>query len=250
MNSEILLGHKVHHKSWGAGRIYKTEDKYVWVDFETDGEKKFQFPKAFASFLTLDDDALQAELLEENERISEVEKAEKKLAEAATKVKPITQISAPRSEHTAANNGVAFNGHILEIGNTFNTHAEVFNKCFGYNYKHYQMAYKNIGNGYAVWFPSIAKQGIHGLVPTDTYTGWKNSLHDDNKKLIQYDKEKNTGNKDPDLNKRLVFAKFDNGQGYKLIGVYGSEKRVEGGFEYTRLGTKFDIDSFQIIDKE
>lgn len=246
MNSQMLMGHTVHHKSWGAGRICKTEDRYVWVAFETVGEKKFQFPKAFTSFLTLDDDALQDEILQEYERISE---AEKKPAEAAIEVKPVTQKAASQNERKASGNSVAFNGHILEVGNTFNTHAEVFNKCFGYNYKHYQMAYKKIGNGYAVWFPCIAKNGIDGYVSTDEYSGWINTLSDDNKKLIQFDKGEFVPEKQ-DLSKRLVFAKFDGDKRYTFIGVYVPSGRVDQGSEHIRIGTKFDIDSFRIIDEE
>lgn len=246
MNIAALVDHTVHHKSWGEGRIFKAEDKYVWVDFSTVGEKSFQFPKAFTSFLTLDDAELQSEILEENHRLSE---AERKLAETAVKVEPVKLAPEIQTKHSEDNDSVVFNGHILETGNSFRTHAEVFNKCFGYDYKHYQKAYKDMGNGYAVWFPCIAKQGIEGYVSTDEYSGWINTLLDDNKILIQYDKGEYVPGK-TDMTKRLVFAKFDGDKRYTFVGVYVPSKRVEKGNEHIRIGTKFDLDSFQVIEEE
>jgi hypothetical protein len=142
-----------------------------------------------------------------------------------------------------------FEGRILELGASFSTHAEALNICFGTKYKHYQKAYKEIGGGYAVWFPSIARKVLGKYVSTDNYSGWVNILSEDQKTLLQVDnpiygvREKKHG---PD--KRIVFAKFEGDKRYRFIGVYRSEKRVKNGYEHTRLGTKFDTVTYQILD--
>lgn len=45
------------------------------------------------------------------------------------------------------------------------------------------------------------------------------------------------------------FCFYNNMYFFRFIGIYGSEKRVKNGYEYTRLGTKFDTISFQIIEE-
>ena len=56
MNTSSLIGHSVTHISYGPGEILTANDKLVMVRFETGEYRKFQFPQAFASYLTIDDD--------------------------------------------------------------------------------------------------------------------------------------------------------------------------------------------------
>ena len=244
-----ILGHKVTHPSWGIGKIVSADDRYICAEFDNIGMKQFQFPKAFTSFLTIDDDLLQAAILEE---YTKCKQEEKKSATAPNDFPSFKKAAPVTNKQELDIKDSQYKGRILEIGNSFSTHAEALNECFGFSYKHYQMAYKNLGNGYAVWFPSIAKKLWGEYISTDDYTGWVNVLSDDRKKLIQIDNEKYNKNeireKEPDLNKRLVFAKFEEEKRYKFIGVYGSEKRIDEGFEYTCLGTKFDTASWKIIE--
>ena len=74
MNTDKLLGHAVTHNTWGTGTIISADSKYLIVSFNELGDKKYQFPKAFESFLTMDDDSLQKEILEEIRRLPKPEK--------------------------------------------------------------------------------------------------------------------------------------------------------------------------------
>ena len=74
MNIDKLVGHLVTHTTWGTGTIISADSKYLTVSYNELGEKKYQFPKAFASFLTMDDDSLQKEILEEIQRLPRSEK--------------------------------------------------------------------------------------------------------------------------------------------------------------------------------
>ncbi len=56
-----------------------------------------------------------------------------------------------------AEHGISW-GRIINLQTYFSTHADVLNNCFGFHYKHYQKAYKDLENGYAVWFPRIARK--------------------------------------------------------------------------------------------
>ena len=69
MNISSLIGHTVTHISYGPGVIIDADDKLIWVQYESDKTKRFQFPQAFASYLMIDDDSMQEEILKmENER--------------------------------------------------------------------------------------------------------------------------------------------------------------------------------------
>ena len=46
---------KVKHKSFGTGKIIRSSESYIEIEFPS-GNKKFVFPDAFAKFLTLEDD--------------------------------------------------------------------------------------------------------------------------------------------------------------------------------------------------
>lgn len=50
----IEVGDLVEHRRFGTGKITKVENKYVWVQFISLGEKMFQYPDAFKNhFLTI-----------------------------------------------------------------------------------------------------------------------------------------------------------------------------------------------------
>ena len=53
-----MVGQKVHHKSFGAGRIVEYDGSYLTVAF-ADMEKKFVYPDIFESFLCFEDGELQ-----------------------------------------------------------------------------------------------------------------------------------------------------------------------------------------------
>ena len=73
---EECIGRQVKHKLFGAGRIIAYSDGKITVDF-SGNTKQFQFPSAFQSFLTTDDDVLHS-LVQEK---AEEEAAAKKKAE-------------------------------------------------------------------------------------------------------------------------------------------------------------------------
>lgn len=252
MDIQKLIGHRVTHITWGPGSITKADDKYVWVEFDEGGLKKYQYPKAFSTFLTIDDPSIQIEILEEEKALAEKEK----VMSSAKKVSYQREIPrAGRSTGTVRDSRGdlikerKFDGRILELGTPFSTHAEALNTCFGTKYKHYQKAYKEIGGGYAVWFPSIARKVLGKYVSTDDYSGWVNILSEDQNTLLQVDNPiYGIRERKHDPDKRIVFAKFEGDKRYRFIGVYRSEKRVENGYEHTRLGTKFDTITFQVLD--
>ena len=253
MDIQKIIGHRVTHITWGPGSITKADDKYVWVEFDEGGLKKYQYPKAFATFLTIDDPSIQTEILEEEKALAEKEKA----MSSAKKVSYQREI--PRAGRSTGNvrdsrgdliKEKKFEGRILEIGASFSTHAEALNTCFGFKYKQYQQAYKDLGGGYAVWFPSIARKTMGEYVSTDSFSGWVNILSEDQKTLLQVDNPiYGIRDKNYDPNRRIIFARFEGDKRYRFIGIYGSEKRVNSGFEYTRLGTKFDTTTYTIIEE-
>ena len=106
------------------------------MEFDDEGGlKKYQYPKAFAAYLTIDDPLLQNEILDE----------EKILTEKAEALSSAKQVSFERNlPRTIRNTGTVrdsrgdfikekpFNDHILELGNAFSTHTEALNTCFGF----------------------------------------------------------------------------------------------------------------------
>ena len=94
---------------------------------------------------------------------------------------------------------------IIGSKTSFATHADALNACFGFSYKHFQKAYKDLENGYAVWFPNIARKIDDHYISTDDYFGWVNILSDSGDTITQIDK----ANSEPgrrDYNKRVIFA--------------------------------------------
>ena len=56
-----LLGQPVKHTSFGKGIITEVSSKIVTISF-AQGEKRFLYPDAFSTFLTLKDTAKQKEI--------------------------------------------------------------------------------------------------------------------------------------------------------------------------------------------
>ena len=154
-----------------------------------------------------------------------------------------------------ANNGVskskessAYGNGIIGPETTFATHADVLNTCFGFHYKHYQKAYKDIGNGYGVWFPNIARRVGAQYLSSDEYLGWLNILSASGDTITQIDNADYFRPGRVDKNKRIIFARFDNDKRYTFIGVFAHGERVENGVKYSRIGTMFDTKKMEIVD--
>lgn len=63
MDSKVLIGKNVIHKSYGKGSVTEADANYIHVLFE-DGKKNsvFQFPGGFYKFLSIEDESLAQEL--------------------------------------------------------------------------------------------------------------------------------------------------------------------------------------------
>ena len=227
--NNVFLNQLVEHKKWGIGKIISYNESSVTVSFEGIGEKDFQYPQAFLSFLRFLDEELQIQAVEaENKRISENEK------KTSTTMPEEIQIKYRKS--------------LLSIGDTFATHVETLNDCFGYDFSNYRKAYKEIQPGIGVWFPNIAKKVLGEYVSTDRTSGWINILSDGGKTILQVDNGEVQEREENTKHINLVFAKFDGRERYKFIGVFDSGKRVENGYQSSRLGTKFDTINMRIIE--
>jgi hypothetical protein len=138
----------------------------------------------------------------------------------------------------------------INIGDTFRTHADVLNECFGFKFKHYQRAYKVINENYAIWFPTIAKRMEGEYSPSKNSYGWINVISEHNTIITEKNEEKNKNQireAKYELD-RFVFAKFD--KGYTFIGVFRPESVVEPwktGYRYKRIGTNVDLKSLNIL---
>lgn len=78
-----MLGSIVTHKIWGVGIITEQTDSIITVRFDF-GDKKFGFPTAFDCFLSTDDPALLAEIMEQRKIIEA-----KKQIKATVPVPPV-----------------------------------------------------------------------------------------------------------------------------------------------------------------
>ncbi len=266
MDTTLLTGHRVKHKSFGSGKITSVNGDKLRVTFETGDTKVFKFPQAFTAYLEIDDTSLMQEILVEEskrkvkENVLWKEEAEMRQLRARqedeTRRRPISTESAGRNwgtyEFTAGNREEAktYKDGIIGPTTVFATHAGALNACFGYHYKNYQKAYKNLGNGYAVWFPNIARKAGNQYLSSDEYWGWLNVLSDSGDTLTEFDNPDFTGSSGPDKNRRIIFARFKNDRGYRFIGIYAYPKRVENGDEYTRIATVFDTKRMKVIDMD
>ena len=72
-----IQGQIVKHKAFGTGTVIESDDNLVVVSFSV-GDKRFQFPEAFGSFLVAEDESFAAyvnEIKKEKEQKEAEEKA-------------------------------------------------------------------------------------------------------------------------------------------------------------------------------
>jgi len=98
-----LINVEVSHAKFGSGIITACSDSIITVHFPGDaGEKRFQYPSAFLSYLTFKDpvrqDAVTAELAERKRIAAEAEKLEMELRAAAqVKVPAVKRKTTPKT---------------------------------------------------------------------------------------------------------------------------------------------------------
>lgn len=257
MDSLRIVGHNVTHISYGVGKIVSANDKQVQVQFESGELKRFQYPQAFVSYLRIDDEALMSEILTEEQLRKQREDIEKaKLREKQeTEKQHITVSSITTGKKQVKKSSVlktmprSYDGVILDRNISYYTHAEALNTCFGYHYVNFQKAYKDLDNGYAVWFPRIAKKVGSQYLSSDSYWGWLNIMSENGDTITQMDNpDFPYSGEGPDKNKRIIFARFEGDKKYRFVGVYKFEKRISNGEIFTRIGTKLDTKSMKIIE--
>lgn len=266
MNTSSLIGHSVTHISYGPGEILIANDKLVMVRFETGEYRKFQFPQAFSSYLTIDDDTLQAEILDIDKELKQQADAEKRQKEAENATEEVHRTNEARALAAATQKPSRprltggpktvnmtevrmYGDGIIGPETSFATHADVLNTLFGYRYKNFQKAYKNLENGYGVWFPNIATRVGDQYHSSDEYWGWINILSDSGDTVTQIDNPEYTynGTREPDKNRCFIFAKFDRNKRYTFIGLFGPARREGNKTIRTRIGEVVDIKNMKIL---
>lgn len=254
------------YKSFGSGEITSVIGNKLRVIFEAGDIKVFKFPQALIAYLEIDDVSLMPAILEvERQRKMKEDfrrKKEEEERELRAKQEAEKSQTRPSAERFGWNRGTyrvisgdreeprMYREGIIGPGTSFATHADALNSCFRFHYKQYQKAYKKVGNGYAVWFPNIARKIGDQFVSSDEYWGWLNVLSDSGDTMTEFENPDYTGSSAPDKNRRIIFAHFNNDRGYRFIGVYAYSKRVEKGYAYTRIATMFDTKRMRIIDSE
>lgn len=86
-----LIDKQVVHKIFGKGRIVKFRDSYIGIDFPS-GNKKFVFPDAFGTYLTLTDQKM-AKMVQERKRECEEKKQ---------KLKELRELQSKKRQHLLA----------------------------------------------------------------------------------------------------------------------------------------------------
>lgn len=119
-------------------------------------------------------------------------------------------------------------------------------KCFGKNYKGYQMSGIKIGFGYSVWCPKLAIM-VDGKAEAAA-NGWINTLSSDWMYIYEEHEEKESilyASGDAEQ-KRIIFAKSKNNLGYsyyRFIGVYQyrADQSTSTKNIYERIATEIDL---------
>ena len=241
MDKELLIGLKVTNKAGEKGTVKSFEEGRLVVVF-ANREASFHCPQAFGQgFITAEDSDIQDKLIKEAERIKEQSEKEKLLRQEEHLKKHQEDIEkrGERGSHRS----------VLYKGESFRTHAEALNECFGYGYKHFQMAYKQIDDNYGAWFPSIAKRVMGEYVAADTSAGWLNILCENDTVILEKHVEDPNKNITRDKSGyRFVFAKYDGRDDYTFIGLYSSDPvPTKEGFRYELIGTQIDLNTMQVI---
>lgn len=267
MNTSTLIGHTVTHIAYGSGEIIDANEKLITVQYKSGSPKKYQFPKAFVSYLTIDDESMQADILEieREQRIqTEAEKKQQEAIKAAQEANHIHEAKAfanhtPKSSKSKESRGqktvdmkevYMYGDGIIGPKTSFATHADVLNSLFGFNYKSYQKAFKHLENGYSVWFPNIATRVGDKYLSSDDYWGWVNILSDSGDTITQIDNTNYTYDSqgEPDKSKCFIFAKFERNKRYTFIGLFGPAKRIDNTTVRTRIGKVVDLKNHRIIE--
>lgn len=258
MDTSKIIGHGVTHISYGIGKIVSANNKQIQVLFTSGELKRYQYPQAFVSYLQIDDKSLMLEILrEESARQQKEEEEKKKLRAKQEADRQLTAFTEKNKNRKQTGNRYSsgskeeahtYNGRILDLNSSFYTHAEALNSCFGYQYVHFQKAYKNLDNGYAVWFPRIAKMVGGQYLSSDQYWGWVNIISENGDTITQIDNpDYPYSGGEPDKNKRIIFARFEGDNKYRFVGVYIFKQRFSNGESFKRIGTKFDTKTMEII---
>ena len=97
-----LLHARVEHSRFGSGTITDFDGRRLSVAFDAGGERRFVWPDAFDSFLTADDERIQAEARDALARRREeaqaaLKSAEDKIAALASECRRAPRKSAGRS---------------------------------------------------------------------------------------------------------------------------------------------------------
>ncbi len=231
-----LIGEAVNHKSFGIGTITEVNGTEIKISFPSVGTKSFRYPTGFNFIEFVDDESLTQEILA-NRDVALINKQKEAEAKKAALLKRAEEIKESGQIET------------LISGNTFKSHHDVLNECFGYKYKLYRNGYKRLSNEYAVWFPNIAKKVAGEYVSTDASKGWVNVMVDGGKEIIQMDHEtiETLPEEKVDNCKCLIFIAREDKQGYEFIGVYTPAIRVDGGYKHERLSTRFDCKNMAIL---
>lgn len=259
LDTSRIIGHSVTHISYGTGEIVSANDKQVQVLFTSGELKRYQYPQAFISYLQIDDKSLMSEILrEEAARQQKEDEKKKKLRAKQEADRQLTAFTTKNTNRKQTGNrsysGTMgepedFNGRIIDLNSSFSTHAEALNSCFGYHYVQFQKAYKNLDNGYAVWFPRIARRIGNQYLSSDQYWGWLNIISENGDTITQMDNpDYPYSGGEPDKNKRIIFARFEGDNKYRFVGVYMFEQRFSNGESFKRIGTKLDTKTMKIIE--
>ena len=241
------IGERVTHKAFGSGVIKNIENDRVIIEF-TSEEKTFKFPDAFETFVKFED-------TDKQEAVKAIIDINKKLKEEAAEQLAIEREKQLQLEKQAKkdkrNSRVVPHKEFLTKGDTFSTHKDALNDCFGFQYEHFQPAFKVVDDKFSVWFPSIARRVQGEYISTETSNGWINVLSENDTVITEKheDVEKNTKREAKFDLDRFVFAKFD-GDSYRFIGVYRPEhadRPWETGYRYKLIGTKVNLRTMEIL---
>lgn len=244
------VGAEVIHKIFGKGKIVSIDERHAIVSFESK-ESKFEFPRGFGTggFVKFIDKDLQVEVEKLNDKYLVEETAEKKRLRAERESE---REKAKKESKTSSNERSKVLRKTLSYGDSFNTHADALNSCFGYHYNTYRRPYKNVDDKVGVWFPSIARFIQGKYTSTETSAGWVNVISEGGNVITEKseDASKNVERSNDKKLDRFVFAKMD-GETYTFIGVYrcvDSGNIQENGFKYERIGTKVYLPTMEISD--
>ena len=134
---------------------------------------------------------------------------------------------------------------ITTNGPQYRTHIKVLNGLFGKNYKAYQRAECNLGNGYSVWFPVVSRTtNKNSQMVKSADNEWINLLINNDSEIHQYWPDQAHALKQKlATEKRITFAKFFSGGAYwyEFIGVFEKDpnQTTQDHTVYKRIATQY-----------